>query len=187
VPLWVAILAPVFLAERLTLTRGATALIGFAGILIVARPDQIGLSPGILAAALSAIGFAGSAIATKRLTETETTICIMFWLTLMQATFGILCAGADLDIAVPSMATLPWIVVVGIAGLLAHFCITSALQIAPAIVVFPVDFVRLPLAAAIGIVFYDEPVEIAVFIGAAVIFTAVFFNIRAEHRAVRLQ
>jgi drug/metabolite transporter (DMT)-like permease len=38
-PLWVTLLAPLFLGERITLTRAGAALLGFAGILIVARPD----------------------------------------------------------------------------------------------------------------------------------------------------
>lgn len=187
VPLWVALLAPFFLSEKLTMMRLSTALIGFLGILIVARPDQIGLSPGIMAAAISALGFTGSAIATKLLTRTQTTTCIMFWLVILQAIFGIVGAGYDLDIALPSLATLPWVIVIGLAGLFAHFCITSALQIAPAVVVFPIDFIRLPLAATIGIMFYNEPFELAVFAGAIIIFGAVFLNIRSEHRAsVRL-
>jgi drug/metabolite transporter (DMT)-like permease len=186
VPLWVALLAPMILSERLTRTRLLTAVVGFIGILIVARPDQIGLSPGIIAAAVAALGFTGSALATKLLTRTESTTCIMFWLTLIQAIFGIVCAGYDGDVALPSADTLPWVLIVGFGGLLAHFCITSALQIAPATVVFPVDFLRLPLAAVIGIFFYDEPFEILVFVGAAVILGAVFVNIRAESRAVRV-
>jgi drug/metabolite transporter (DMT)-like permease len=77
------------------------------------------------------------------------------------------------------------VIVVGLGGLLAHFCITSALKIASASVVFPVDFLRLPLAAVIGIMFYDEPFQIQVFVGAAIILGAVFVNIRTEARAAK--
>jgi drug/metabolite transporter (DMT)-like permease len=185
VPLWVAIFAPFFLAERLTLVRLGSAIVGFAGILIVARPDQLGLSPGIIAAALCALGFTGSAIATKLLTRTQTTTCILFWLTAIQAVLGIGFAGYDGDIALPTAETLPWVILVGLAGLFAHFCITSALQIAPAVFVFPMDFVRLPLAATIGILFYAEPFQITVFIGAAVILGANFINIRSEQKRVQ--
>jgi len=183
VPLWVALIAPIFLAERLTPVRLGAAIVGFAGILIVARPDQIGLSPGIIAAALSAIGFTGSAITTKLLTRTQSTMAIMFWMTAMQLVLGFVTAGYDGDIAIPSLVTLPWVVLIGLAGLFAHFCITSALQFAPATLVFPMDFVRLPLAAVIGIIFYAEPFSISVFVGAAIILTANVINIRAESRA----
>lgn len=183
VPLWVAIFAPFFLAERLTSMRMMAAGFGFIGILIVVRPDHVGLTPGIIAAALAALGFAGAAIATKLLTRQVSTTCILFWLTMMQAIFGIVCAGYDLDATLPSAKVLPWVVLVGLAGLFAHFCITSAMQIAPAIVVLPMDFARLPLATVIGIMFYNEPLEAAVFVGAAIILCANFFNIRTEHRS----
>ncbi|MFT4715445.1 MAG: drug/metabolite transporter (DMT)-like permease [Paracoccaceae bacterium] len=182
VPLWVALFAPFFLSEKLTPIRLGSALIGFAGILIVARPDQIGFSPGIIAAALCALFFAGSAISTKLLTYNHSTTCILFWLTVIQAVLGLAFAGFDGDFALPSAQTLPWVILVGFAGLFAHFCITSALQIAPAVFVFPMDFVRLPLAASIGIFYYDEPLVIAVFVGAAIILAANFVNIWSEHK-----
>ena len=182
VPLWVALLAPLFLAERLTLARLATALVGFGGIMLVARPDLGGLSPGMIAAAASALGFTFTAIATKLLTRSQTTLSILFWLVVMQAGLGILFAGFDLDIALPDATTLPWVVLVGLAGLFAHFCITSALQIAPAIIVYPMDFIRLPLAAAIGILFYAEPFQVSVFVGAAIVLGANLANIVNEQR-----
>lgn len=180
VPIWVALFAPFFLSEKLTKKRLLAALIGFFGILIVARPDNIGFTPGIIAAALCAICFTGTGIATKLLTRTQSITCILFWLTVMQAVLGIICAGFDFDIRLPSSSTLPWVVLIGIAGLTAHFCITRALQLADAIVVYPMDFVRLPLATTIGVLFYSEPIQIFVFVGAAIILGANFLNIISE-------
>ncbi|WP_435310920.1 DMT family transporter [Primorskyibacter sedentarius] len=183
-PLWVILLSPLVLGERLTKTRSIAAIVGFCGILIVTRPSPDTFNLGILAAATAAVGFAGSAIFTKLLTRTETITCILFWLVVMQATFGLVCAGFDGDIALPSAATLPWIVLISCAGLVAHFCLTRALQIAPASVVMPFDFLRLPLIAIIGILFYNEALDIFVFLGAAVIFGANYYNILSETRAV---
>ena len=42
IPIWVAVLAPIFLNEKLTLVRFIAVTIGFAGILIVARPNFFG-------------------------------------------------------------------------------------------------------------------------------------------------
>ena len=67
-----------------------------------------------------------------------------------QAAMGLICAGIDGDIALPSAQTAPWLVLIGAAGLLAHFCLTTALSLAPATVVVPIDFTRLPLIAVIA-------------------------------------
>jgi drug/metabolite transporter (DMT)-like permease len=185
-PIWVTLLAPLVLGERLTRARVIAALLGFAGILVVARPGFGTLSPGVIAAAASAICFAVSILLTKRLTRTETITCILFWLTVMQAGFGILAAGWDGDIALPSAATAPWLVVIGCAGLMAHLCLTNALSVAPATVVVPMDFVRLPAIAVVGVVLYGEPLDTFVVVGAAIILAANYLGIRNETRRVTL-
>ena len=180
-PLWVAALAPLVLGERLTATRAVCAVVGFVGILIVAQPGSgTGLSPGIVAAALSAICFAFTAMFTRKLTRTETTLAILIWLTATQIVLGLITAGYDGDIALPNWTTAPWLVLLGCAGLLAHACLTTALSLAPASVVIPIDFTRLPLIALIGALFYDEPIGWALVVGAGLIIAANLINIRAE-------
>jgi drug/metabolite transporter (DMT)-like permease len=181
-PLWVLMFSPLLLGEGLTRMRVVAALMGFIGILIVTRPTGDSLDIGVITAALSAIGFAGSAIFTKKLTRSETITCILFYLTAMQAVFGLICAGYDGDIAIPSIASLPWLVLIAFAGLLAHFCLTTALSLAPATVVMPVDFIRLPVIATVGMLFYAEAIDVWVFVGAAIIFAGNYMNIWSETR-----
>lgn len=182
-PLWVVVLAPLLLAERLTGPRAIAAALGFIGILIVARPTVESINIGVLTGAASAIFFALSIIFTKRLTRTQPIACILFYLTTMQLVFGVIAAGYDADITAPDIATMPYLVLVAIAGLLAHFCLTNALAIAPATVVVPFDFVRLPVIAVVGMLLYNEALDLWVFVGAAVIFAGNYLNIRAESRA----
>ena len=181
-PLWVILLSPLVLGERITTTRAIAAGIGFIGILVVARPTPETLSPGLVAALLAGIGFAGSAVFTRRLTRTASTGCILFWLTVMQAVFGLVCAGIDGDIALPAATTWPWVALIAVAGLVAHFCLTTALRLAPAPVVMPIDFARLPLVAVVGMLLYAEALDPFVFLGAAIIFGANYFNILRETR-----
>lgn len=182
-PIWVILLSPLLLGERLTLPKLAAAGLGFLGILIVARPDLTNLSPGVLAAAASAVGFATTSILTKRLTRGEAIITILFWLTLFQTVFGMAMAGYDGQIAWPTAQTLPWLLLIGVCGLLAHFSLTSALTLAPASFVIPIDFVRLPLIAVIGAWAYAEPIDPYVLAGGGVIFLGIWISMRAELRS----
>lgn len=182
-PIWVAVLAPLVLGERLTKARIIAALLGFAGILIIARPGAAQIHPGQVAAALAAIGFAGSALFTRRLTRHEAITSILFWLTAMQTAFGLICSLADGAMALPSAATAPWLVLIGCAGLGAHFCLTRALALAPAALVIPMDFLRLPVIAVIGALVYAEALDPFVLLGAAVILGANLYNIRAATRS----
>ncbi|NNK16449.1 MAG: DMT family transporter [Sulfitobacter sp.] len=181
-PLWVIVLSAFLLGERLTLVRGTAAVMGFIGILIVARPDMAGINSGIIAAASCAIFFALTYVFTKRLTRTESITAIMFYLTFFQLIFGVITAGYDGDIAVPTVPDLPWLLLVGICGLLAHFCITKALSLAPAAVVAPVDFARLPIVAIVAMLVYGEALDPWVFVGAVIIFAGNYLNIWSETR-----
>ncbi len=181
-PIWVILLSPLLLNERLTALRLTAALIGFAGILIVARPGVATISPGVIAAALSAIFFALTTISTKSLTRIASIGCIMFWLTVMQAAMGLVASGLDGQIALPTARTAPFLLLVGLAGLLAHYCITNALAIAPATVVVPFDFARLPTIAIVGMILYHEPLDHWTMLGAVVIFAGIFLNVWSENR-----
>ncbi len=176
-PIWVILLAPLLLGERLTRIKMLAALAGFIGILIVARPSPETMNAGLLAAAASAVFFALTGLLTKRLTRRESIASILLWLTLMQLAMGVLAAGWDGDIALPDSATLPWLALIGLAGLTAHFCLTTALSLAPATVVVPIDFARLPLIALAGMLIYGEQLDAWVLAGAAIIFGANYANI----------
>ncbi|AJE46940.1 DMT family transporter [Celeribacter indicus] len=187
-PILVGLGATLFLGERMTPLRALTSLMGFAGILLVARPfGASGFSAGLLAATACAFGFAASALFTKKLTLTAhvSILSIMFWMTFMQLWMGIACALADGSARLLTPAALPWAVLIALAGLGAHFCLSNALSLAPASVVTPMDFLRLPLIGVIGMVFYGEAPDPAVFLGAAVILAAIYLNIRGESRAAR--
>ena len=178
-PLWVALFAPWVLGERWTRTRLLAVFTGFCGILLVARPASVQLSPAIFAAALCAIGFAGAVLSTKLLARHESTTSILFWLVMMQSVFGLLCAGYDGEIQAPG-EHWPWVALVAVCGLVAHFCITTALQLAPATVVAPMEFIRLPLISVLGLWLYGEALNVWVFVGAGIILLANLINIRAE-------
>lgn len=181
-PIWVILLSPLVLGERLTRPRLISAGMGFAGVLLVARPDFAHLNAGVAAAAGSAICFAATALMTKRLTRGESIVSILFWLTLMQFALGLSFASLDGHVTLPTAQTLPWLALIGICGVAAHLCLTTALSLAPASFVLPIDFIRLPVIVIVGMALYDEPVDVLVLAGAAVIFCGNWINIRAETR-----
>ena len=184
-PLWTAVLAPIFLGERLTWTRRIAVTAGFIGILIVARPGFSQLSPGVVAAILCAVGFAVSAITTRRLVGFASVTCILFWMVVIQSILSFAIAGFDGDIAYPTTRTAVPVLLVALTGLSAHYCLTSALRCAPATVVMPLDFARLPIIAVVGMLLYGETLDLFIFAGAAIIVGANYLNIRNEANLLR--
>ena len=181
-PIWVALIAPFMLAEAMTRWRILAALLGFIGVLIIARPGVAPIEWGHAAGLGAAIGFALNTIFTKRIMAHDTVLCVLFWMTLMQATMALVLSIPG-GIPWPSTTAMPWIFIVGICGLTAHYCLTSALGSAPASIVAPLEFVRLPMVAIVGALIYAEPLLISVFVGAALILAGNILNIQAETRS----
>ncbi len=179
-PLWVAILAPVFLRERLTWPRILAGIVGFAGVLLVVRPGAMTVSTGVLIGLVSALGFASSMICTKRLTRTDSPFKIIFWMHALQTLMGLIPMGQGYT--VPDPVTWAWIGVVAICGLTAHYGLAKAFSLADAIVVAPLDFLRLPMIAVIGAMLYSEPLDPWVLAGGGVIVLANLINIWGERR-----
>jgi drug/metabolite transporter (DMT)-like permease len=175
-PIWVALLAPLLLGERFTARRALAAALGFAGVLIVARPGVAPVGIGHLAGLGAALGFALNTIYTRRLMAHDSVLCVLFWMTASQMVMGA-ALGAPGGIPLPSSALLPWLLVVGVTGLTAHYSLTSALSHAPATVVAPMEFLRLPVIAAVGALIYGEPLVVSVFVGAGVIIAANIVNL----------
>ena len=184
-PLWTAVLAPFFLGERMTWMRRITVAAGFVGILIVARPGISQVSPGVVAAILCAVGFAVSAITTRKLVGFASVACILFWMVIIQSILSFSLASLDGDIAFPTARTAVPVLLVALTGLSAHYCLTNALRCAPAVIVMPLDFARLPIIAVVGMLLYDESLDIFIFVGAAIIVCANYLNIRNEANLLR--
>ena len=181
-PIWIILFSFFMLNEKLNKFRIMSIGIGFIGVLIILRPDIGGFKLGLLAAGVSAIAFALTNIYTRRLTKTESTFTIIFFLTFMQLIFGFLTSFIDGKLDLPSSESIPWIVVLGIGGIVAHYCITTALTYAAPSVLAPIDLFRLPLAVLIGIVFYSETGDIYIYIGSLLIVVANWLNLKKANK-----
>ena len=179
-PVWTALLAAIFLGERLTLPRVTALVLGITGLLVILRPGMGAVHPAAFAVLAGAIGYSLTYIQTKSLSATETPLCILFYMTLMQLPMGMI--PSLMDWKTPSLGSVPWIILVGVTAMSAHYCMTRAFKLADATVVVPMDFMRLPLIALVGYLFYSEVIDWPVAVGAAMMLTGNFVNILAEHR-----
>jgi drug/metabolite transporter (DMT)-like permease len=181
-PAWTILLAPFFLGERMTPSRIGAVIFGIAGVLVILRPGLESFQPAALLVLAAAFGYAVQIIATKKLTITESTFAIVFWMNVIQLALGVTGAGV-LFVGRIGLDLVPAIAVLGTAGLFAHFCMTNAFRVGDASVVIPLDFMRIPLIAVVGWWLYDEALDVFVFAGAALIVTGILWNLRSEARA----
>lgn len=179
-PIWVALLAPLLLGERLTQTRLAAAVLGFMGMAIVAQPGAVALNAGVIYALVAAIGFALSMLATKTLTRGESPLRILFYMFLIQTALAMLLLIGE--IRLPDLGTMGWITIIALAGLSAHYGLVRAFSLADAIIVAPMDFFRLPLIAVVGVMLYAEPFDPIILFGGLVVIAGNVLNLWGERR-----
>ncbi len=178
-PAWTVLLAVWLLHERMTPSRAGVVVLGLIGVLVILRPGIASFNPGAILVLLAAFGYAITMITTKKLTATETTFGIVFWMAVIQLPLSLV--GSDLT----AFLRLQWHDVlptlgVGIAGLTSHLCLSNAFRAGDASLVVPMDFLRIPLIAVVGWAFYGERLDIFVLLGALIIIAGVLWNLRSE-------
>jgi drug/metabolite transporter (DMT)-like permease len=179
-PVWSAVLAVLLMGERLNHGRIVMLALGLVGILVILKPGFEVVPPAAIVMLLGSFAYAATMISTKQLAKTDSALAVLFWMSLIQVPLGLVPALAQW--VTPGLADLPWVLAVGATGLSAHFCLTRSLRIADATLVIPIDFLRLPLIAVVGMVFYGEPLQPSILVGAAVIFAGTYYSIRRESR-----
>jgi len=177
-PVWTAILAALFLGEHLNRGRVTQLVLGLAGVAIILRPGFGAFHPAALVMVLGSMFYAGNMIFTKRLSSTDSALAVTFWMSAVQ--MPITMAAALPGWVAPGIADLPWILAIGAGSFAAHYSMTRAMKLADATVVVPIDFVRLPLIAVVGALFYAEPFDPMVIVGAAVIFVGTYYSLKRE-------
>jgi drug/metabolite transporter (DMT)-like permease len=191
-PAWVALLAALILGERMTKSRFGSVVLGFIGVLVIVRPGLASFQPKALLVLFAAFTFAISLIVTKQLTNRVSTFAIIFWMNLMQLPMAlawpsVLAATGGPSLFVLRMGTdllIPTLAL-GVVGLTSHYCLTQAFRSGDATVVVPLDFLRIPLIALVGWMFYGEALDGFVFAGAGLIICGVLWNLFAESRRSR--
>ena len=179
-PAWAALIAAIFLGEKLNRGRIIAVILGLIGVFIILKPGMASINPGTFAVLAAAIGFAFVIVSTKSLTKTDTPLTILLYMTLLQLPIGAILA--SIVWVTPNILQLFWLFICGAMGVSAHYCTARALKLADASIAAPMDFMRLPLIVLVGYVLYAESAEIAVLLGAIIIFVGNYYSIRFEQK-----
>ena len=178
-PAWTAVLAVWFLHERMNASRLGVVVLGLIGVLAILRPGIAGFNPAAILVLLAAFGYAITMITTKKLTITETTFAIIFWMAVIQFPLSLIGSDPAAFLNIDTRHILPAIGV-GTAGLTSHYCLSNAFRSGDATLVVPLDFMRIPLIAVVGWAFYGERLDLFVLLGALIIVSGVLWNLRSE-------
>jgi drug/metabolite transporter (DMT)-like permease len=180
-PAWAAIMSMAVLGERVRGNVIIGLVASFIGTLIILRPSPDSFNALALLPLAAGLCLGLSALLTRRLTRSFDVFAILFWMMVIQLIINCIGELAIVDTAVLSASFTPQNFlaagVLALAGLSSQLCLSQALKIGEASLVMPLDFLRVPLIAGVGALYYGEAFDHWVMIGAAVIATGVIIGL----------
>lgn len=155
-PLLIVIAAGPLLGERIGRTGWVAAVLGFFGVLMIARPGS-GLDPvGVMFALASVLTVTGYQLLSRILVASETTIALLFYAALT----GSAALGAVAPLFWPDHQLtgleIGLLIALGGMGGLGHFLLTAAFRHAPASLLAPMNYLQLFWALLLGWLVFDH-------------------------------
>jgi drug/metabolite transporter (DMT)-like permease len=171
-PVLVMLTSATFLAEKVSPLGWVAAILGFAGVLLIARPGSGLDSLGVVLALGNAILATGYHVLTRVLARTETTMALMFHTALVGTlTFVALTLALGTE-TLPTAFDAGLMLALGTLATVAHLMFTSAYREAPASTLAPVNYMHIAFATLLGWLVFSQLPDALGFTGMALIAAA---------------
>ena len=182
-PLFAALVSILWLKERANVARWTALLIGFAGVLIVARPGASAFSLGALFALGNAVLYGSVTVAVRGMTKTESANTLIMWQITTIAFFHafLLFFGFRWPAPIDSVMLFGG----GFANAIGQYFWTQSLHLAPATAVAPFYYLNLVWALALGFFVWGDVPSASLLLGSAIVVASGFFLFWREARLQR--
>ena len=187
--IFITIMAPFILGERVGAHRIVAVLFGFFGVVLLINPFSelassplwgIGLAFGLAAPFFGALMF----IFLRKLGQTEAPISTTLWYNMTGAILFFVLAVADGTLIPQNLAEKNFIwftlIFIGVASSAQQFLMAKSHQIASATVLAPVHYTAVPISIFIGILFFNEVITLPFLAGTSVIIGSTWYIFHRE-------
>jgi drug/metabolite transporter (DMT)-like permease len=179
-PLFMTGLSALLLAEPVGWHRWAAVVVGFVGVVIMARPSPghmnlVGVALGLSSAFLAA----GAMVAIRQIASTERGPTIVFYFTLGGTVLGLVGTLAH-GWRTPDATTLGLLIAAGLTGGVGQLLLTEALRAAPVGIIAPFDYTQLVWAGILGLTIWGELPQALTLAGAAIVAASGVYILRRE-------
>lgn len=178
-PLFMIVLAILFLGEVVRARRWTATVVGLVGVLVVVRPTG-SIEPAALVSIFSAFMVASVMVITKLMAPTERPATVIFYASIFASVLTLIPALIVWE--TPSLSQFGLFVVMGAIGTLGSNCMIRAISAGEATVVAPVEYVRIIFAAILGFLVFSEVPDAFVGLGAAIIVGSTLYITLREAR-----
>ncbi len=186
-PIYVTALSAIFLREHVGWRRWLAVLAGFGGVLVALQPAGLSLTIHAAVCVAGSVMYAISLVSTRRLRGTPTPLLV----TTQVVPLLVLTALSAWPITTPNSLVGGWVMptatdtailaLVGVLSMVGYLCINRGLQMAPASVITPFNYVSIVWATILGYLVFAEIPTQAMLTGAATIVAAGLYIVLREH------
>ncbi len=177
IPIFVLILARIFLKENVTLSRWIVTLIGFAGIITTLRLHDCCRFDS-MTLLFGAIIFASLDVINKSVVKKESMLAMLFYSALISSLLAM--PQAILNWQELSIQHICLFMLLGIGANMILYCLLQAFSYADASALAPYRYLELPISLIVGyLLFNDSPDKYSI-LGAAMIIPATAFIVYSE-------
>ncbi|MGB8841942.1 MAG: DMT family transporter [Aliidongia sp.] len=179
-PLYMIFMAVLFLGEQVRWRRWSATVVGFIGVVVIVRPFDGTINSAELLALASAFISSIAITLVKKLSGTEPSVTIVFYLSLIATT----CSAIPTYFVwqTPGGLDLLRFLLTGLAGGTGQILITQAYFEGEATMVAPVDYLRLLFAILFGYLEFGEVPTRYTMIGSAVIIGSTLYIAHRERQ-----
>lgn len=191
-PFLMLLLGKLFLGEEVGPHRLAACAVGFAGTLLVIRPNFAAVGAPALLPLLMALIFALFMLVTRQISRRIEPVALQFLNGVMASVVLLpllaLATGRGwpgLSPVLPGADTLALLAALGAVGTLAHLLMTWSLRFAPSATLAPMQYLEIPFATLVGwLLFRDLPDGLAA-LGIGVTLAAGLYIVARERQLSR--
>lgn len=179
-PIFAVIFSALFLKEQVGPYRWTAVVLGFAGVLVIARPDGhlplfgslVGLGAGFMVALIS--------IQVRDLTRTDEPLSIVFWFAALSTPVLAL----FLPFYAEAHSADQWVLIaaIGVLGCAGQLLLTASLRYGQVATVIVMDYSALAWATLYGWAIWDEVPAASTWLGAPLILAAGLIIVWRERR-----
>ena len=188
--IFVTILSPIILKERVGIYRGSAVLAGLFGIYLITDPLSDGFSVGSVYGAISALVGALLVVVLRLLGRTEEPVSVAIWHNFVGALIypAAVFAMAEAGMMERALAGhLPILILLGIGATFIQIGFTAAYRYGEAAVLVPVRYLSVPIAGVLGWLVWDERLATGEIAGMAIVVLSCLFISGREYWLDRKQ
>ena len=180
-PIFITVLSIFLLGEIIGLRRWVAVILGFVGVLLIARPQTDSWDIGVLAALASAFTGALVAIWLRKLSSSEKSVAIGIY---YNGLGSLVCVGWVLlsGWLTPRVDDIWMLIGFGLGCGLQQWLLTVSFRYAEASLLAPFEYLAMVFAAIVGFVFWGEIPVLTTWIGAAIIAASGLFIFKRQQK-----